>query len=326
MLIKGMVKIIHKNIYSNRLKTIEEVEPYDYDIIDSFTVNSFMMFLSKFPDENLLVKSIIDFCETKRDYISVYIEKHIINNEMYYNNMIKFDLKALLSNYKTEDILDFLDICINNIDNIVQKDTEAYNKHPFSMLEQELLKSTNLKQWFISSLNDIFVHNNLGYEVLNDIIVTKQSDFLHVETVNKTLTLLVNEEFNGPLQEFENAIRNYTSKDYENAVIEACKAYESTMKTILDKKVVIYNKNQATASTLVNLLKDNNIFDSYLIDSITKITNILTSGLPVVRNKQAGHGDGAEVNEVERSYASFAINLAGSYIVFLIDRYYETLE
>ncbi|WP_395939560.1 DUF7014 domain-containing protein [Clostridium sp. DJ247] len=83
-----------------------------------------------------------------------------------------------------------------------------------------------------------------------------------------------------------------------------------------------YDHNRLTASGLIGLLKDNGIFDSFQDDNLNKLTGILT-GLPVIRNRQAGHGDGIETNEVERSYASFALNLAGSYIVFMLDRYYE---
>lgn len=69
------------------------------------------------------------------------------------------------------------------------------------------------------------------------------------------MTLLVNEEFNGPIGEFGKAIENYTDKDYENAVLEACKAFESTMKSILDKMEVTYDKGKLTAIPLVQLYR-----------------------------------------------------------------------
>jgi hypothetical protein len=35
------------------------------------------------------------------------------------------------------------------------------------------------------------------------------------------------------------------------------------------------------------------------------------------------HGTGYDPADIERSYAQFAVNLCGSYIVFLIERYEE---
>jgi hypothetical protein len=327
MLIKGMVKIIHKNIYSNRLKTNEEVEPYYYDINDEFTINSFMIFFSKIEDINIITKTIKDFCETKRNFISENTKMYMLHDYPYNVSSIKHDLSQLLFHYETIEVLDFLDIFMNNIESELLDYIKLSEENPYTHnYRRDIIQLTVFKEWFTRSLNELFEHNNLGFQVINGVIATKKSDFLHTEVISKSLTLLVNEEFSGPIEEFKRAIENYTHKDYENTVIEACKAYESTMKAILDKKGVTYDKNSSTASALVNLLKDNGIFKSYLIDSLSKITSILSSGLPVVRNKEAGHGDGAEINEVKRSYASFALDLAGSYIVFLIDRYYETLS
>jgi hypothetical protein len=46
-------------------------------------------------------------------------------------------------------------------------------------------------------------------------------------------------------------------------------------------------------------------------------------GLPKLRNNESAHGQGIDSKEVNQSYAELALNLAGSFIVFLINRYQE---
>lgn len=242
----------------------------------------------------------------------------------YYTESVTNDIEKLLTSFETEEILDFLDIIIVNIEKTIQEYKKSEPPYFYEDAGSSVRELVNYKKEFINSLNDVFQHNNLGYEVVNNTITTKKSDFLHVETICKPLTLLVNEEFSGPLKEFEIAIDKYTHKKYEDAVIEACKAFESTMKAVLEK-LNVKNFDKLPAKGLINLLKEHGIFESFQDDNLNMLTSILL-GLPTIRNKKAGHGDGIDTKEVERSYASFALNLAGSYIVFMLDRYYEILE
>jgi hypothetical protein len=140
--------------------------------------------------------------------------------------------------------------------------------------------------------------------------------------VSKPLTLLINEEFKGATEEFTKAIYCYTKNDYENCILEACKAFESTIKSILDNRNVTYDPN-ARLQVLIAALKTEGLFDSYLDSFSNNLIAILNSSVNTVRNRLSGHGDGLETNEVERSYSSFALNLSGSCIVFLLDKYYE---
>lgn len=322
-----MVNIIHKNIYSNRLKTVEKFEPYVYEIKGDNMINSLMMFFSDF-DSTILINAVKDFCETERSYISSEFENYIIYKRPYKEVNLRTDLKTLFSITNTMSKLNFFDICIANIENELEKSKEIFGENKYQMSSKDVCGPDyliKLKRKFIDSLNEVFQHNNLGYQVINGVIVSKQSDFLHIEVISKPLTLLINEEFNGPLEEFKKGIDNYTHKDYENTVIEACKAFESTMKSVLDKLSVAYNHDKPTAKGLISLLKENGIFDSFQEDNLNKLTGVLI-GLPTIRNRKSGHGDGIDKKEVERSYASFALNLAGSYIMFILDRYYETIE
>lgn len=56
---------------------------------------------------------------------------------------------------------------------------------------------------------------------------------------------------------------------------------------------------------------------------IPTYTKPMFQGLPKLRNNESAHGQGIDPKEVNQSYAELALNLAGSFIVFLINRYKE---
>ena len=89
-------------------------------------------------------------------------------------------------------------------------------------------------------------------------------------------------------------------------------SFESTMKSILTKRNITF-KQDSNADLLLDYLKENGVIYSY--------TKPLFQGLPKLRNNQSGHGQGIDLKEVNQSYAELALNLAGTFIVFLITIY-----
>ncbi len=173
----------------------------------------------------------------------------------------------------------------------------------------------------IKELNDWFKDNNLGYEFTNGELIRIDQTHMHEEVVKPAITLLFEEDFEGPAEEFLNAHKAYRKGDYKNALVEALKSFESTMKTICDKKGYTYNKGSDTAQKLITVLLDNNLIPEYMSKHFSGVRNTLEGGLPTVRNKQAGHGQGAESIKVEPYFVEYAINLAATNIVFLIKAY-----
>src|SRR3989338_2577418 len=171
-------------------------------------------------------------------------------------------------------------------------------------------------------INYILDIDKIGYEIVEGKIIRRDSKYLHKEAVRQTISLLHNHSFKGPLEEFENALSNYLEKDYKGAISEANKAYESTMKAILTKLGISYDPND-TASALIKKFYDNDLIFSHT-ESFTNNLNEILKGLPTIRNRQGGHGQGLDPQEVDKSYAEFALHLCGSFIVFLIGRYEET--
>ena len=88
----------------------------------------------------------------------------------------------------------------------------------------------------IAELNYRFKQHNLGYEFANSQIITIDSTFLHKTAVKPTLKLLFEEGFEGAEDEIRNVYERRRKGDNKNAILEAGKAFESTMKIICDKQ------------------------------------------------------------------------------------------
>lgn len=176
-------------------------------------------------------------------------------------------------------------------------------------------------QKVIQEINDIFDIDKIGYEIVECKIIRRDSKYLHKEAIKQTISLLQSHSFKGPLEEFENALSKYLEKDYKGTISEANKAYESTMKAILTKLGISYAPSD-TASILIKKFYDNDLIFSHT-ESFTNNLNEILKGLPTLRNKQSGHGQGLDPQNVDKSYAEFALHLCGSFIVFLISRYDE---
>ncbi len=103
-------------------------------------------------------------------------------------------------------------------------------------------------------------------------------------------------------------------KQYEDTIHKSNKAFESTMKSVLTKLNISFSPDDTAETLLERLIKKEFIY---------KYTKSLFMGLPMIRNKQGGHGQGIDPKEVNQSYAELTLNLAGTFIVFLVTRYQE---
>lgn len=173
----------------------------------------------------------------------------------------------------------------------------------------------------IVELNYRFKQHNLGYEFVNSQIITIDSTLLHKTAVKPTLKLLFEEGFEGAEDEIRNAYEKRRKGDNKNAILEAGKAFESTMKIICDRQGYTYDKEKDTAQKLISILQDNDFYPSYMNAHLTSIRTTLETGLPVVRNKISGHGQGNQIIEISDEYTDYALHLAATNILFLMRLY-----
>lgn len=173
----------------------------------------------------------------------------------------------------------------------------------------------------INELNYRFKDNGVGYEFINNALIRIDQTHMHQEVIKPAISLLLEEGFEGAMEEFLNAHRYYRTGNYKSALVEALKSFESTMKTICDKKGYVYNRDSDAAQRLITVLLENNLIPQYLQTHFSGLRSTLGAGLPTVRNRQAGHGQGSESLIVEPYFVEYALNLAATNIVLLVKAY-----
>ena len=174
----------------------------------------------------------------------------------------------------------------------------------------------------INDINDIFRIDKIGYEIVDNKIIKYQSKYLNDDVIKQTISLLDSSDFKGPLEEFEKALNHFLKKEYKDTIQEANNSFESTMKSILTKLKIGFDPQKDTASKLIQKLYEHDVLYAHTEDFTTTLRQIL-QGLPTIRNKQSGHGQGLDTIKIHKSYAGLSLHLAGSFIVFLINRYDE---
>ena len=74
-----------------------------------------------------------------------------------------------------------------------------------------------------------------------------------------------------------------------------------------------------TAKKLLDILFANVLVSTLMQSHFSSLRSLLESGVPTVRNKLGGHGQGTEIIEVPDYLASFALNTTASSIVLLVN-------
>ena len=186
------------------------------------------------------------------------------------------------------------------------------NKAAANIIGKEKINSA------IEELNYRFKQYSLGYEFINGKLIEKTNEQIHKEIIKPALHLLNNKAFQGAEQEYFQAFDFFKEGKNKEAILNAIKAFESVLKTICEKMKYPYDREKDGAKQLLQHLSENNFYPNYLESHLTGIRSTLESGAPTLRNKKAGHGQGAEVVNVSDEYAEYALNLVATNIVFLV--------
>jgi hypothetical protein len=170
----------------------------------------------------------------------------------------------------------------------------------------------------IEELNERFRWHGIGYQYESGLIIRVDSQFLHAETVKPALALLSSEDYAGANEEFLKAFEHYRHGRTKECLNECLKAFESTMKAICAKRKWPFNKSD-TAKTLIGVCFQQNLIPDLIQSHISAFRSTLESGIPTVRNKLSGHGQGATVVEVPSYYASYMLHLTATTIQLLVE-------
>jgi len=219
----------------------------------------------------------------------------------------RYCVKFLLS-AGTDSALDIIELIFREIDTTVR---------------EQLGSASDIPDEAIKMLNRLFQDHRVGYQFSGGRLIRVDSLFLHEQAVEPALTLLHSEGFEGPIREFMDAHAHFRHRRYPDANHNALKAFESTMKAICKDRAWPYDPND-NAKKLLDILMENGLIPAPLRSHLTGLRTTLESGLPTVRNNMGGHGQGPEVVDIPEHIAAYALHLAATNIVLLVEAHRAT--
>lgn len=219
----------------------------------------------------------------------------------------------LVSVSETDRFLDLVELACDAIDRVLRHESDNLPQDRHLTPPDEALQE----------LNERMKRAGFGYEYTNGIIVRVDEQYLHSEVVKPAIHLL--QDFAGAQQEFLSAHEHYRHGRYEESITDCCKSFESLMKTICKEKNWITTKEMASlnASQLIAKCIDNGLIPNYMQTYFSGFRQLLESGVPTIRNKNAGHGTGEVPREVPQELVSYALHLTATNIVFLGNCYHN---
>ena|SRR5438552_3736906 len=167
-------------------------------------------------------------------------------------------------------------------------------------------------------LNHRFLEHSVGYQYESGRITRCDSQFLHAQVVKPALALLQDKRYQGANDEFLKAHEHHRKGEVEDCLVDCLRALESTLKSICDKRRWQFDP-KATAKPLLDICFKNGLIPAFLQSHYSALQSTLESGVPTLRNKLSGHGQGTQVVSVPPHYAAYALHLTASAIQFLIE-------
>lgn len=168
----------------------------------------------------------------------------------------------------------------------------------------------------IAELNIRFKEHGLGYQFEKEILRV-DNQVIHQEAVKPALQLLSSPDYSGPQEEFLSAYEHYRHSNYKEALTDALKSLESTMKVICGKRGWKFDEGD-TAKRLLDICFDKDLIPSFWQNHMGGLRAILEGGVPTARNKLGGHGQGEEPVDVPEHIVSYVLHITASTIVFLV--------
>lgn len=218
-----------------------------------------------------------------------------------------------LNEETTERALDVLELCFKLINGFI-RDSRDYLYNTDRKIEPENA---------VSELNERFKEHGVGYQFESNELIRIDSEFLHAEAVKPALTVLRGEGFKGANDEFLLAHEHYRHGRHKECLVDSLKAFESTMKAICKLRGWATQPGDS-AKALIATCLSKGLLPSYFESQFASLRSLLESGIPTVRNKNGGHGQGPDVVVVPEYLARYALNLTASTVLFLSEAYAAT--
>jgi hypothetical protein len=164
-----------------------------------------------------------------------------------------------------------------------------------------------------SELNDLFAMNQSPWRIVNGESILVDSAYLYQEVQAKTVRLLKEGHAFGALDEFQSALQDLQTGEHKDAVVKAHKSVESVM------KVAVQTSEHLTFGQLLSKLIGSGIVPQYYEEFLKHFEKVALGAVKERNLPARGHGQGAAIVQVPRPLAEFAVNLAGSINLFIIE-------
>lgn len=193
------------------------------------------------------------------------------------------------------------------------------------LVELFLVQYTTAKQPIIKSINKILLLDSLGYQIdeIKNQIIRIDSSHTYQEIIRPTLLLLNDDKFKNIDDEYRKAFEELKNGNYESVLVEANKAFESTMKIICDLKGYGQPKNHAVTSLIAHL-RTHDFIENFQTEKFNALAKTLES-ISITRNNLAGHGQGSVSRNLSVMYAEYALRVSSSNILLLMGIYNESI-
>jgi hypothetical protein len=225
--------------------------------------------------------------------------------------------EALIEFFRTKatdaQVLDIVD-CFVRLAPVADRCSQALKHRYQSSIDAETA---------VQEVNERLREHQLGYEAVfsnKPYLIRKDNEHVHRDIVLPALRLLHDEAFKGADDEYRKAHRHYRDGNYRDCIANCLSAFESTMKTICDRRSWSY-KSDDRAKGLINACLDNGLLPGFMESHLNTIRQGLGDGAPVVRNKLGPHGQGAEIKEVPSHFAEFMLHETAAIILLLLGAY-----
>lgn len=210
-----------------------------------------------------------------------------------------------------DKVLDIIELSIRFITNVVSN---------WSMNDKNKSYIIQNANDAVFELNERFKEHGIGYQFIEGQIIRVDSEYIFNSAVEPAVKLLFTEGFEGASEEFLSAHEHYKRGRNKEAITDALKAFESVMKTICKRMKWEVNEN-ATAKPLIDTLFKNELIPNSLQNQFNSLRTTLESGLPTVRNKNSGHGQGEKSKSIPSHLVAYSLHLCATNILFLIESY-----
>lgn len=221
-------------------------------------------------------------------------------DEPFHSSVFNF----LLKTRETDKVIDVVELTFKVIDRAVRENSRLYERVKQSPDDA------------IAELNHRFKEHGVGYQYESGIVIRVDSQFIHEEIVRPALIMLSDTMYEGANAEFLSAHEHYRADKYKECLNDCLKAFESTMKAICTQRNWEFDTRD-TAKQLIDIVFEHELIPSFMQSHFTALRSTLESGVPTVRNRLSGHGQGAEEVTVPESVAAYALHLTASNVLLL---------